>query len=533
MTNEITDTPETIPVWRKTGSGRLKLLAAGIRFLDLPKLVFIIYLAAMAALLPLADSDYFWHLKTGEYILSHRQLPAADIFSYTQYGKPWELHEWLFEVMLYQARNLAGDWGVKFLTSLLATLALFFAYLAANHLSRNKTAALILLLATMAPFSMGISPRPQLVTYLFFSLYLYVLSSCKYFRETRQLFMLPLLMLFWVNFHGGYIVGIALLIVFTLCEWGNYALSGDSSAEKRNRLVLMSKYTLATVLSSLANPYFLHHWLYPFQVMGMNASKNFIGEWQSPDFHDPHTLSFLLLAGVFFTVSIYRRKKPDLTEFVLPAAFIAASFYSQRHIPLTALLLFVFSAGALAQKLETGALGQKLQFFYSRRLAGGKELGAIEYVMNWLLLAMAILGIWLYSFMNQAAEQKNLPAAAGAAQFILDSGLKGRMFNSYNFGGYLIYRLYPAQKVFIDGRADLYGDKFIENSYRVIANGQPDWQKALDAYRIDYVVNEHDSSLNAILLASSKFRLVYDDAGSSVLVRNIPPYAGIIAKYGK
>ena len=487
----------------------------------------------MAIFQPLTDSDYFWHLKTGEYILAHHALPKTDIFSYTQYGKPWELHEWLFEVMLYQVWQWAGGWGVRFMTSLLATLSLLFAYLAASRLLKGSTAALVLLLIVMVPFSLGISPRPQLMTYLLFSAFLYVLSDFKYFQGMRALILLPVLMVLWVNVHGGYIVGIALLLLFSLCEWANYGLGGTRDEMTVTRLKRLSWSTAATILASLANPYFVEHWLYPFRVMGMNASRNYISEWRSPDFHDPHTLSYLFLVGIFFAIDIYRRKKPDATEFVLPSAFIAASFYAVRHIPLAALLLLVFGAAALHQGLFAGSLAgglRKLQRRYASRITAGRQLGNVEYAMNWMFLGIAMLSLLFYA---QAHRDRPGPAPAGAAQFVLDSGLRGRMFNSYDFGGYLIYKLYPAQRVFIDGRADLYGDAFIDKSYRVIAEGKPGWEKALDGFGIDYVVCEHDSPLRAILLAWGRFRLVYDDAGSSVLVRNIPRYAGLIAKYGK
>lgn len=106
------------------------------------------------------------------------------------------------------------------------------------------------------------------------------------------------------------------------------------------------------------------------------------------------------------------------------------------------------------------------------------------------------------------------------------------MFNTYHFGGYLIERLYPAQKVFVDGRGDLYGDVFLRE-YMEIAFGAPAWARLFDKYEIDYLVVQRDTPLRQLLLCRGDFKLVYDDPGSSVLVRDTMKYGAVIAKYAR
>ncbi|MGH9963021.1 MAG: hypothetical protein ACREBC_38880, partial [Pyrinomonadaceae bacterium] len=128
-------------------------------------------------------------------------------------------------------------------------------------------------------------------------------------------------------------------------------------------------------------------------------------------------------------------------------------------------------------------------------------------------------------------EKANSLLPINAADFIEEAGISGRMFNSYNYGGYLIYRLYPRQKVFIDGRADVYDDDFLK-AYMTILHGEPGWEESFDGYGIDYVICHRASPLRQLLLLRGDYKLVYDDNKSSVLLKDAPKYAQLIAKYG-
>lgn len=508
-----------------------------IKLLDMRRLAFISIFMVLLATLQLTDFDYFWHLKTGEYIVTHGALPSGDVFSFTHLGKPWVLHEWLFEVLLYGVFTWLGPLGVKLLTATLAMTALGITYALLRRLAISPSVALVLLLAAFIPFSPGISPRPQLVTCVFFASFLYVLLSYKYFQTPRYLLALPLLMVVWVNAHGGYVVGIALAGLFVACEWANYWIISERDAGQKQRLTRLTLAAVATVLASAINPEFLGHWLYPFQIMGMEATRS-IQEWQSLDFHDWAGRGYLMLVLAFFVTYTYTTRKPDFTELIIPTALMVAGFVVIRHVPLAALTLISFIAIALSRGPATGlsAFWQRtgLALFYERWVGGGKQLGNGEYVLNWLLLLAIAIGLSVFYPIYHANDEgkANASLPVKAAEFVANAGLTGHMFNSYHFGGYLIYRLYPAQKVFIDGRADMYGDDFI-NEYQEIIGVASGWEKTFDKYQIDYVITGRDEPLPQLLQARGDFRLVYEDKHNSVLVRNAPRYADIIAKYGR
>lgn len=487
-----------------------------LRLLDLPHLAFAVLFFWLLFRTELNDFDYFWHLKAGEYIAAHLALPSGDPFSYTFQGKPWAVHEWLFEVGLYGVFALLGPTGIKLLTAVLGALSTYIVYRAANRLLAASTLALALAIACLTVQAGGFMPRPQLVTYVLFAVFVHLLVAFKYFADDRRLWLIPPLLLLWVNMHGGYVIGIVLLGLFCTCEWFMH-WTGHTAAGYRRRLVKLSLITAGGALATAINPDGIGAWLFPLRVMNMDVANSVIAEWQSPNFRDLDGKLYLILAFGFFLANIYRQTKPDLTEIALPVFFLFAGFVSVRHTPLAMLILVPFVAVALR--------GGPVQRFYSRVTGSGKQLGKAEYVLNWVLLCAIGVTFYLLNPTQQANAQARLNALmpVKAVEFVKSHGITGRMLNEYAQGGYLIYHLYPQQQVFIDGRADLYGGEFIKE-FITIRHGALGWDKAFDKYAIDYLIVRRDAPIRDRLLARGDFKLVYDDESSSVLVRKLPRF---------
>ena len=487
-----------------------------LRLLDLPHLAFAVLFFWLLFRSELNDPDYFWHLKAGEYIAAHLALPAGDPFSYTFQGKPWVLHEWLFEAGLYGVYALLGTAGVKLLTAVLGALSTYIVYRAASRLLGASTLALALAIACLTMQAGGFVPRPQLVTYVLFAVFVHLLVAFKYFADDRRLWMIPPLLLLWANMHGGYVIGIVLLGLFCTCEWLIY-LTGPANPAHWRRLRNLSLIGLGGALVTAINPAGVGGWLFPLQVMNMDFANSVIAEWQSPNFRDLDGKLYLVLAFGFFLANIYRQTKPDLTEIALPVFFLFAGFVSVRHTPLAMLILVPFAAVALRDG--------PVQRFYSRVTGSGKQLGNAEYALNWALLCVIGMTFYLLNPTQQANAQVRLNALmpVKAVEFVKSHGITGRMLNEYAQGGYLIYHLYPQQQVFIDGRADLYGGEFIKEFIK-IRHGAPGWDKAFDKYAIDYLIVRRDAPVRDLLLARGDFKLVYDDETSSVVVRKLPRF---------
>ena len=133
------------------------------------------------------DPDFYWHLKTGEYIVAQGLLPQADVFSHTNLGRPWVLHEWLFQVLIYLLHVAGGELGIKIFVALMLAACFWFCYsICEKILEGDKAKALIVALLYCSIIT-SVSPRPHLFTFLFFALFLHILLSFKYYGETGRL----------------------------------------------------------------------------------------------------------------------------------------------------------------------------------------------------------------------------------------------------------------------------------------------------------------------------------------------------------
>lgn len=487
------------------------------------KIVFISALITVWYLLPLTDPDYFWHLKAGEYIYLNRNLPTGDIFSYTFSSKPWVLHEWLFELLLYTVYALFDTAGVKLMTVGFAVSALAVVYKLSKKLTESKFLLFVLIALGFLPFSLGISPRPQLITYLFFSALLYFAFEFKYRQSLKHLVFLPVMMVLWVNAHGGYFIGIVFLLTFTACEWALYVFCKIQDRDAKARLQQFTIIVLSTIMASAINPDGFGHWLYPFEVLGMEAN-NVISEWKAPGFNDVATRAYLLMVIALLVSYTYANRKRDLTEMMIPICFAASGFISVRHIPLATLTIIPFIA--LAFPIGSDASLTKywqnslLRLRYQRFIGGGKQLGHKEYTLNWVVLSLLIIGLTAYypTYQIKAAESAKQKLPIDAVNFILANGINGKMFNDYDHGGYLIYRLYPSRKVFIDGRADVYGDNFIK-TYIDIYGGTASWKEKFNEIGINYVISRKNAPIRQLLLADRNFKEIYVDKWHSVLAK--------------
>ncbi|MDO8347219.1 MAG: hypothetical protein Q7S85_04925 [Rugosibacter sp.] len=485
------------------------------------------------------DPDFYWHLKTGEYIVAHGVLPQGDIFSYTSLGRPWVLDEWLSQVLMYLAHAWGGDLGVKIFVALAVTMCFWFCYgICKKILDGNQAKAFVSALLYYA-FIIGVAPRPHLFTFLFFSLFLYLLLSFKYFGETVCFWVIPLVMAIWVNLHGGFFIGLVLVWLFIFGEWMTYYLAGKVELLKRRRLMQLTLTGVAALLASLASPEFIQHWLYVYHAISMESSQGLIEEWRSPDFHNPFFAYWLIVVISPFVAMIYATRKPDATELIVPLVFVASAFMARRNIPLAALAMAPFAAVCMRAGL-TDSLKNFLARFRitpSGDVSGmqaklNQPIGKYEYVMNWLLILVTLLSLVLTYPERQKAISASLNTIlpVKATDFILREGIKGRMFNTYHYGGYLIYRLYPHQLVFIDGRTVMYGDLFFKETL-AIYEGSSQWKERFEHYGIDYVICESEAPLRQLLLEEGRFRRVFDDGMHSVLVRDVGKFRSVIQRY--
>ncbi len=474
------------------------------------------------------DPDFYWHLKTGQLIAQSGAIPSTDPYSFTYAGKPWVAHEWLTELLFYWTVHAGGFLALRCLPALAAAANFMLLYAIARRLAGKELVAALATACFFIPLMPSFTLRPQIFSFLCFTTYLLVLVDFKYFRSTRQLWLLPVLMLAWVNLHGAFMLGIALLATFIVCESGNRWLFPVRHSRTSQRLGLLCVVTLATLAATTLNPHGLRILLYPFETVAMEASKGMIAEWHSPDFHK--LLPRMSLAGIFawLLATVYARRKPDLTEILLPLLLIFAGLSAWRHLPLMAIVLMTFFCAMLRHVCPSAILARA--FWWRRREHAGQgqqvtraQAGAIHL----LVFAGMVLAALAGAVKTQQEGETSKFVANGAASYLLAHDVSGHLLNDYDLGGYLIYRLWPTHKVFIDGRADLYGDEFLK-AYFKVDKADEGWEKTIDDHAIDIVVFARHAPLRQVLLASGKFKEAYSDTYHTVLLRDLPRFKPLL-----
>lgn len=467
-------------------------------------------------LLPLSDPDYFWHLKTGELILSTGAIPTTDPFSFTMLGEEWILHEWLFQLLLFLSSSTHGDLGVRVLILAPTFITLYFinkSLKGDDHGKAVSTVLLIWLIFTLIPF---ISPRPQLASFMFFAYFLYAINFSIKTNTTKHLLSLPLLMVLWVNLHGGYIIGITLLLLATASNWLSVK-SRSSQHPSKEITKQLATISLLTLFASALNPHFIQHWAYPFYVFSMDVTP-MISEWQSPNFRAPYARSFLILVLVYVFFLAYNKKPPRIESALIPLFFIAAALTSARNIPFALISISMFfpklsEIDTEKFKYLTNTIN-KLKKAYSTAASIGPEMGRKEHLLNWLILALVAVIVPLSKI---SLPQVSYPHQA--VDYFIENNLEGNILSEYQNGGYLIHRLYPSGRVFIDGRADMYGDKIV-SQYSNIVNGTATWETLFYKHPIDYVLCRNDTPIRQLLLQKDDFEIIYNDDEYSI-VKNL------------
>jgi len=449
----------------------------------------------------LVDPDFWWHLKSGEYITQLKAIPHVDPFSFTKGGSDWIAHEWLSEVIMYAIYRLTGWAGLLILFGSIITAAFGVCYWRSDD--KPFLAAFTTLLAALASAPL-FGMRPQMITLLMVSVFLAILERYKNSGSQRLLWFLPALTVLWVNLHAGFALAPALIMLFIVMsvldrEW--------------NRIKwLVVSLVLCCVVIPL-NPNGLRMLSYPFETLSSPSMQALIQEWFSPDFHKFGFLPLAILLLLTFASMALSPRRPRIGELFGLMVLSLAALRSGRHIPLFA----VFAAPLLARYSAAWFAANNITILPARH----GQTTAIQVILNLALLLLpsyvAVRKIVDFSRHPEVYESQRVPAAA--VQFIKTHRVAGPIFNDYNWGGYLIWKLYPDYKVFTDGRADVYGDSFLFdylNTYR----GERGWRDQLNKFGIRTVLIEPHSSLSTLLRDEPGWQVVFEDSQSVVLTKN-------------
>jgi len=489
--------------------------------LDIGKLVIALLFVGIFAIAirPLVDADQWWHLASGDWMRSAGQIAVTDPFSHTVAGRDWIEHGWLPDILASWVFDHLGYAGLGLLLALTVTVSMALVFRQME--GRIFVRAFVLLLAAVAS-AIAWTMRPQIFSYLYFAGVLWMLDRYRQ-GSRRVLWLLLPLMLLWTNTHGGWINAYLPIACVLIGEALNriFRPADDESSSWRSIWILAGVAAISLLLVAL-NPHGVTMLIYPFFTLDMGATATLIQEWASPDFHQMQMQPFAWMLLLTVASIGIAGKRVDFTHLVTLCGFGYAALISARMIP-----LFAMATAPILSLYADAAITRLWDALASRhpRLAGKESDPApprpIMYAGNWLILLLVVLTVALLAFQSWSVEANETAQAeiypAGAVAYMATHELPGEMFNSYNWGGYLIWKLYPEQGVYIDGRADLYGDAFIEEYLRV-AYAQSGWEETLAKYSVGHVVVEVQSALAGVLNLHPAWEEVYRDEMAVVFV---------------
>lgn len=453
----------------------------------------------------LADGDVYSHIAAGRWIVAHGTVPTADPFSHSMPGAAWIAHEWLSELVLMGAYQGAGWAGLGGLTTL--SFAGTLAYLMRFLLSRMEPVH-ALLFATYAGCMMSghLLARPHVLAWPLLAVWIGTLVNASEQGHAPPWWLIPMMVL-WANLHGSFMLGIALA-----CGLALDATLAQAQGQRRSTAWLWGRFIALTVVAAMVTPADWHGLLFPFQMVNMSEALDMIGEWASPNFHEPQLLEIWLLLALGLACSGGLRLPWVRLLLVLVLTHLALKY--QRNVSIFGLVTPFLMAAPLARHWRTSArTGPDVEAMdrVFHALAAPARLGAI---VGAALLASLFMALAAQSGRFMPASNNTPDAAFQAAQ---RAGASGAVFNSYAFGGYLIFKNTP---VFIDGRADMYGSAMMKRYQAATLLSEPQaLPKLLDDYHIGWTLLHPGTPALVLLDRMPGWRQVYADDVAVVHMR--------------
>lgn len=505
---------------------------------DFADIVFLLIIMLLVNLVPdfvLGDGSTGWHLYTGQYILSHGQVPHTDLFSYTFPDKHWVPYEWLFDVIAGGLFNLGGIKLVAIATD--CALASLFALIYYRCRQERCHFALVMLLVTLGILTSTIHwmARPHIFT--FFGLLIFSTALERFRRgeciPKRFILTLALTMVVWANAHPGFLIGLGIIGIYMVCETFVGLLSSDSSI--RSAYLTRGKWLaialVTTIAASLINANGPQLYAYIFQYLGRGDVLAVTNEFMQPSFKQLHGVCLALLFFFFIVGMFLSKRKPALSQLMAVLAFAWLAINSMRNEPLFAIVALPTICALYADAdltpifggIASGTSGwfERIRQLWNRT---GNTVDEMEASCNMhlmpiltivILVTACFTGGRLFGADVVTADwnpktkptttmeaMKSLPETAG--------------FNLDNWGGYITLK--TGRRVFIDDRLDFYGNEFFRDYGRMV-EVRPQWDKLLDKYKIGWILMPRQATVVAALKQNPDWVVHAEDPAATLLVR--------------
>jgi hypothetical protein len=442
----------------------------------------------------LLDPDTLWHITVGQWMLDHHAVPHTDIYSFTMRGHPWISMQWVYEVLCAKAHALFGWSGPVVLTA--AASALTFALLAkflSRHLSQSAT--IVFVSAALALTAGHLLARPHVLALPVMVAWAGGLIDAADRRDAPSFWLLPLLAL-WANLHGGFIFGLVLV--------GPVALDAVVSADAASRKSLALRWAafgVGALIAACCTPYGWNSILASKNILEMGSALPLIMEWRPADFSHvgPFEICLLMAMGL----ALLRGIRLPPTRILLLLGLLHMALAQGRATEILALLAPMVLAVPLAEQIGRAEPSSSS----ATRPSRGLLFAGVAIVLTAATVAYA----------SVARFEPNARQSPVAAVVALKKMNFTRVFNDYDFGGYLIY---SGVAPFIDGRTDIYGEKFFVDHNAASGLMEPDnLFRMLDEYKIEATLMRTQSAATKLLDHMDGWQKVYSDDIATIHVR--------------
>lgn len=429
------------------------------------------------------DPDFGWHLRTGQIILE-KGIPKTDPFSYTMPSYNFIDHEWLFDILIARIYLMVNLYGLAVIFSI---ISVFSIVLQIFPISKFKKWDLIPLFLSFSVFLSFVAVRPQIISWLFFSILIKIIMTEKFWRKRN--FLLPFLFLFWANLHGGFMVGIGVLVVAIIFK-----------ISKKN-FISSFFLILLCIITTLINPYGFGLWREVLKSVFDTSLRWSIIEWS------PSILFLNLALWIYLVLSVVLvlkfRRKVNRIDLVLFFGLLIAGLSSIRNIPFWVIVSLPVTTKTLH------LFESEVSLYRDGKLRLEKVFKAFLLFILVLVLGQEIYGLFSEKLLN---EESYYPKKA--VEYLKDHTSKGQILSDYGWGGYLIWKL-PNKKVFIDGRMPSWRQENINSresayafgEYRDLMSGKISLKEEIKKYNIDTILlrNNEDLKKDNILKWLSSF----------------------------
>ena len=469
--------------------------------------VYVFLLSFFFASRPISDPDFWFHLRVGQFIVQHAQVPRVEIFSCTNLGQPYVAHGWLSGVIFYLGYSRFGQNLLIFAFAVLTALAFWIIFKRSSDHIFTRGISVLLGVWTVLP---NIGVRPRVFTLLLVTCYFQILSRYLTDSDSKRLWWLVPLMVLWVNLHGAFLIGLTFIALamagIAIDTWTGQGPSGFVWTRVKPLIMVF----VACALAALINPYGTRIYTQVFSVLTSPIYQYVGADWLSPDFHQPELLPLIVLILLTTTVLVLSPNRVRPSQLLFFLATLYMTFRMQRN----AIVFAVVATSLLAD--YSGALWDSLFTPVSRKSTS--FTGLRPPVLNLLLLLPLLLFVVkVKKVVYVPPTQQMAVVPLNAVQYLKDNGIQGCTFTEPNiWADYLIWAT-PANPVYIDGR-DVYPTQFVKE-YVEIIQGERDWRVAFDHYGVKNAILTHSSILASQLRNSAEWQQIYQDEYSLVFTR--------------